>query len=188
VSPAQEIYQLVQGGAAAQETTMPDIPLPANILPAQIRKCFHLGQFYLALVLQPSMNIWLDLPAGVVPSFQGLLLTSEGASSWTPFLQIQDHAPTDKNNPYYLWTDQGKLYLTIVDQGGAGSGEGVMKLLALAPEGTWSLVGCYYFGTYSDPEQDGDYFQFSQRLDLQRALPAEDCANLELLEPTRSQP
>ena len=89
---------------------------------------------------------------------------------------------TDKNNPYYLWAQDGQLYLSIVDQEGAGSGEGNMKLVRLSATGKWDVVDCYYFGaSYGDPQRDGDYFGFSQHLDRQEKESPSLCQNLDIV-------
>lgn len=51
----------------------------------------------------------------------------------------------DKNNPYFLRIKEGKIMLSVVDQNGAGSGEGILKPFELGENGEWNLKGCYYF-------------------------------------------
>ncbi len=170
-----QIYRQVQEGTPVAEIADPQIPLPDDVYPGQIKKYFQIGTLAIGLVLQPSMNVVLNLPATDVPSFTGVVV-SEGGAPWRKYLEIQDTEPTDKNNPYYLWAQDGNLYLSIVDQRGAGSGEGIMKLVTLAATGDWVVEGCYYFGgNYGGVESDGDYFAFSQYLDKHQEESASRC-------------
>lgn len=134
-----------------------------------------MGTVALGLVLQPSMNVTLEVPPEHVPSFTGLII-SEAGEPWRPYVAIRDTEPTAKPNPYYLWVQDAQLYLSVVDQRGAGSGEGIMTVLRLSKAGVWERAGCYYFGAaYGDPQRDGDYFAFSQYLERQRPEPPERC-------------
>jgi len=176
-----QLYQQVKDGTPIVEIADPKILLPDDVQPGQITKYFQLGTISIGLVLQPSMNVRLDLPNQYVPSFTGLLV-SEAGTPWRKYLEIRDTEPTDKNNPYYLWAQEGHLYLSIVDQHGAGSGEGNMKLVRLSARGKWEVVDCYYFGaSYSDPQRDGDYFGFSQHLDRQEKESPSLCQNLDIV-------
>jgi hypothetical protein len=97
-------------------------------------------------------------------------------------LEIKDSVTTDKNNPYYLVTDGNNLLLTVVDQNGAGSGEGIMKVFALTQTENWELKSCYYFGGhYSDPSTDGDYFASSADFSKQTPQSIEPCNNVQLI-------
>jgi hypothetical protein len=172
-----QLYQQVKDGTPIVEIADPKILLPDDIHPGQIKKYFQLGTLSIGLVLQPSMNFILDLPNQYVPSFTGLIVSQAG-TPWHKYLEIRDTERTDKNNPYYLWAQEGQLYLSIVDQEGAGSGEGNMKLVRLSATGNWEVVDCYYFGaSYSDPQRDGDYFGFSQHLNRQEKESASLCRN-----------
>jgi hypothetical protein len=172
-----QLYQQVKDGTPIVEIADPKLWLPDDIHPGQIKKYFQLGTLSIGLVLQPSMNVMLDLPNQYVPSFTGLIVSQAG-TPWHKYLEIRDAERSDKNNPYYLWAQDGQLYLSIVDQVGAGSGEGNMKLVRLAATGNWEVVDCYYFGaSYSDPQRDGDYFGFSQHLNRQEKESASLCRN-----------
>jgi hypothetical protein len=175
-----QVYQHIKAGTPIVEIADPQLPLPGDIYPGQIEKYFQVGEINVGLVLRTSSNFMLDLAEGQLPTFSGLLVSAEGAP-WRKYLEIRDLQPTDKNNPYYLWAHEGELYLSIVDQNGAGSGEGIMKLVRLSSTGSWEIVGCYYFGgSYVGPGQDSDYFAFSQYLDRHRKEPRELCQNVEI--------
>lgn len=176
-----EMYQQVKAGSPVKEIADPHMRLPDDVHPGQIKKYFQLGAISIGLVLRPSVNVTLNLPAHFTPSFAGLLI-SEGGTPWRKYLEIRDTEPTDKNNPYYLWARDGQLYLSVVDQSGAGSGEGIMKAMRLSATGEWELDGCYYFGAgYRDPQSDGDYFAFSQYLDRQKQETASACQKGEVV-------
>lgn len=176
----KQVYQHVEAGMPIVEIADPQLPLPDDIYPGQIKKYFQLGEFSFGLVLRSSMNFMLDLADDQQPSFSGLLVSAAGVP-WRKYLEIWDAQPTDKNNPYYLWAQDGRLYLSVVDQLGAGSGEGIMKLVQLSATGSWKIVDCYYFGGgYSDPVRDGDYFAFSQYLDRHSKESGALCQNVEI--------
>lgn len=164
------------------EIAAPQLALPAGIHEGQIKKYFQLGDMKFALVLRNSMNVLLSLPEDFSANFSGVLIAKQSDTQWKKWLEIKDTNETDKNNPYYLFLDKETLYMTVVDQRGGGSGEGVMYLMALASEDSWKLQGCYYFGhNYGDPETDGDYFAHSIDLEKQLSEPLETCSNLVLV-------
>ena len=69
--------------------------------------------------------------------------------------------------------------LSVVDQNGAGSGEGIMKLFTFSNNGSWKLTGCYYFGgTYNGSSENGDYFAYSSKLSKQTPKPLTECNNV----------
>ncbi len=124
----------------------------------------------------------LSLPSDFTPSFVGVLVSEQDDDQWTKLVEIKDEEATDKNNPYYLTVANEQLLLTIVDQNGAGSGEGIMKVFALSETSEWNLWGCYYFGGgYSGPSTDGDYFAFSIKFSEQTSQPVGSCSNIQLI-------
>lgn len=177
----QRIVQHLQAGETLNEIAAIDRPLPEHVAQEQLQRYFRLGDLIFALALRPSMNVPLTFPKNFTPTFAGLLISAQGAA-WQPYLQLKDRDATAKNNPYYLWLEDDALYLTVVDQLGAGSGEGNLKLLRLATDGVWTVAGCYYFGFYSGTTPDGDYFAASRQLDRQQPQAAALCDNL-LIEP-----
>ncbi len=174
LSLSSTIANTLQSGAKIGEITKPALGFPSDINESQVKKYFQLGDLRFALVLRSSMNVPLQLPADFIQSFAGMLAARKGESAWEKWLEIKDTNPdsaksqSSKNNPYYLWVDGERLLLSVVDQNGAGSGEGLMKVFALSEKGLWELDACYYFGgRYSDSERDGDYFAFSSKLSKQ---------------------
>ena len=163
-----KIEQALANGKELLKTDKPSFPLPENIHEAQIDQYYLLGDVFMALVRKPSSNVQLNLPADFNADFAGIIAADNDNQKWEKILTINDLNPNDKNNPYAIWTDGGYstperyLFLTIVDQNGAGSGEGVMKLLTSNDAENWNQNECYYFGeNYNGPKEDGDYFGYS---------------------------
>lgn len=176
-----QISQLLKKGTAVKEINNPNLTLPSDIKAGQINKYFKIDNILFALVLRNSMNVVLSLPTDFISTFAGVLVAKQGDTQWTKLIEIKDAKATDKNNPYYLIVDNQKLLLTIVDQNGAGSGEGIMKVFALSETNDWKLERCYYFGgSYNDPTTDGDYFAFSIKFSKQTTRPIKTCNNVQL--------
>lgn len=177
VSVPQQITSVVARGAQLQEVPAPAFDFPADVYASQVKKYFQLDDSYFALALQPSMNIPFA-PDALSGKFVGILYASAQQTTWSKLFLVNAAVPGNKDNPYWMWTHDNSLYLAVVDQTGAGSGEGIMKLLKLAPEGEWVLDRCYYFGgSYNGPETSGDYLAFAGRVDLQKSLSLGECAN-----------
>jgi len=182
LSLTTQINQSLKNGSVISEISNPNLTVPVDINDNQIKKYFKIDTILLALVLRNSMNVVLSLPADFAPTFVGVLAAEQGDTQWTKLIEVKDAEETNKNNPYYLMVDKQKLLLTIVDQNGAGSGEGIMTVFALSETGNWKLESCYYFGgSYNDPSADGDYFAFSTNFSKQKSQPIESCNNVQLV-------
>jgi hypothetical protein len=179
---ATQINQSLKNNFTITETDNPNLTLPSDINAGQIKKYFKMDNILFALVLT---QMPLPLPSDFTPSFAGVLVAKQGDTQWTKLLEIKDSGTTDatnslsfNNNPYYLMVDNKQLLLTVVDQNGAGSGEGIMKVFALSETNEWTLDGCYYFGlNFNDPEIDGDYYAFSTKFSKQTTEPKATCVN-----------
>lgn len=174
VSHFTQMNESLMAGSLLREISNPGLILPKDIEETHIKKYFELDNLIFALVLRSSMNVLLEVPS----DFSGVLIAEKGDPEWKTLLEIQDLNPdkSSKNNPYYLFIDKKKLLLTIVDQNGAGSGEGIMKVFALSEKNDWNLDSCYYFGgSYNDPTTDGDYFAFSTKFSKQTIQQIESC-------------
>ena len=169
-----ELGFALNDGKTISEITMPNLTLPAGIDKGQIEKTFKIGDLSLALVMQGSMNVALDLPDGFTPTFGGILMADKDATAWSKLLTIKDtdtsgNSSSTGNEPYYLWTTGKELMLSIVDQNGGGSGEGVEKVYSTADGESWTLKGCYSFSGEENPnfatEAEGEnYFAYSKEL------------------------
>lgn len=160
-----------------REIDDPNFTLPEDINAGQIQKFFRLDEDYYALVMRNSMNIVLNVPADFKPKFVGLLKVEAGNTSWSKYLEIIDKVASAKNNPYHLWLDDGQLYLSIVDQNGAGSGEGIMKVFKLKGKKFISL-GCYY---YPGSESSLHYYSNTRNIEMFTAQKSDDCNNLDII-------
>jgi hypothetical protein len=157
-----KIRDEIARGAKLVEVEKPAFALPYYVHEKQILKYFQLGEVYFALALRGSMNIYLrGLPRSFPVSFVGLLVASADDPTWRVFLEIQDQYIPGRNNPYYLWTEGHELFLAIVDDLGAGSGEGHAKVFSTLSGNDWVIVDCLYF-TCSGPD---DCFAFPEILD-----------------------
>lgn len=182
ISLTAQINQALQAGEDIAEIDNPNLLLPADIEPGQIKKYFKIDSILFALVLSNSTNVALSLSDDFTPSFTGVLTAKQGDTRWIKFAEIHDAKETDKNNPYYLTEENNVLLLTVVDQNGAGSGEGQMKVFALTEKNEWNLKNCYYFGdNYNDAKTNGDYFAYSAIFSKQALQPAESCTNARII-------
>lgn len=180
-----ELEVELDGGKTLSEINMPALTLPAGIDKGQIRKYFQIGDLRLALVLQGSMNIPLQVPDGFKTTFGGMLIAGKTDTAWSKFLTLKDTSENNNdgstgNDPYYLWTDAKKLMLSVIDQNGGGSGEGVEKVYSTLEGEAWHLEGCYYFGPSdsnsnwgADVDASGDALKYSKNLSEQGVLSAE---------------
>jgi hypothetical protein len=126
--------------------------------------------------MQNSMNVVLQTPADFKPQFVGVLRAQKEDTAWTKFIEIKDNIATDKNNPYYLWPLKNQLRLSVVDQNGAGSGEGIMKLFLIADDKA-TLSGCYY---YSGSDTAENYFSNTRNISKFDSQPMEACNNAQI--------
>lgn len=180
MSIMQAINNALQSNFEVFEIDNPGLILPADIDPLQVKKYFQISDIYFALVLKPSMNVYLGKASTEFNQkifFSGILIARKNESNWQKFLVIQDKEPDNKNNPYYLWSEKQKILLSVVDQNGAGSGEGIMKVFVLSGQSGWKLDGCYYFsGDYESTAGEYDYFAFSAKLSSHKTEPLENCS------------
>ena len=67
-------------------------------------------------------------------------------NTWKIFTRVKEFSES-KNNPYLMDYQNGKLYVLVVDTNGAGSGEGIGKLMSLTSgSNTWNLESCFDYG------------------------------------------
>lgn len=145
------------------ETINPKIIFPKNINSAQVSKYYKLDNYLFALIRQSSMNFDVGVPKNFTITFTGVLI-SDNQQKWFELIEINDKGISGniRNNPYELWSVNGKMYLSIVDHTGAGSGEGVMKLFESQNGFDWVQAGCFYYNPDIGATQD---YQEQERLD-----------------------
>jgi len=141
-----------------------------DIQPEQVGESFIVNGDTYVIVQQPSMNIPLSLSEDASVEFVGVLKQA-GEDGWIKVAQIEDvfeeGETSPKNNPIAIWEEKGAVRVAIVDQTGAGSGEGVFKIFVFKDERVWVQESCGYFEpekgnflTYEDRIKF-EYFQFS---------------------------
>jgi hypothetical protein len=113
---------------------------PVDYYDEQLGLTFTLNGYDYQLIQRASMNI----PIRNSTDYAGVLKKPTGSESWEKYIKILSTPYADKNNPYHLWYKDG-LYLLIVDQTGAGSSEGVGKIIKI-DEDSYSLINCFYYG------------------------------------------
>jgi hypothetical protein len=173
---AEPLKEKTVSQASSEEIANPNLILPADVNAGQIQNFFQNGDLYYALVRRQSMNILTDTPSDFQPKFVGVLKAKQGDKAWTKYIEIKDLVATDKNNPYFLWTSKEQLRLTVVDQNGAGSGEGLLKLFKIENNQS-SLIGCYYYPATGSAKE---YFSDTKNFSKFTAQPMESCNNVEL--------
>ncbi|GIW69415.1 MAG: hypothetical protein KatS3mg101_0162 [Patescibacteria group bacterium] len=102
----------------------------------QIKKVVVGNNFEYTLVQRPSMN----LPIYKGTDYAGVLRRDLGTTYWEEYLRVKSTPDSAKNNPYNLWPEKDSLYLLLVDQNGAGRGEGTAKLLKIGENKRASLL------------------------------------------------
>jgi len=115
--------------------------VPEGIYPEQIKDSYTDNGINYAIYQRTSFNIPIE------PSFEsaGILYATEKDEYWNHFAKIEELADS-KNNPYFLDFDSENIYLLIVDTSGAGSGEGIAKLLQRDQKNkAWSKTLCFYY-------------------------------------------
>lgn len=107
---------------------------------------FKLGDMYLMLSAHPgSLSLATDFsrPAENTGIWYA---SSSTAAHWQP-LTVLSNSSWIQNNPFYLWSSKGKLNLLAIDGRGAGSGEGLAKVLTSSNGGAnWKITRCFYYG------------------------------------------
>ncbi|MBD3362837.1 hypothetical protein GF362_03900 [Candidatus Dojkabacteria bacterium] len=144
------LEEQISKSSSITKTDNPGFTLDEDIHPDQLKEVYKLGELYITLTQKPSVNIPINAPNA---TYSGLLIGDNIDKLWEKLLLIQDSNETDKNNPYALWLEDNKLFLTIVDQNGAGSGEGILKLYSTIDGKTWIKQDCnYYVPEIGSPE------------------------------------
>ncbi len=125
--------------------SVPNFNIPKDIDEIQIKKYFQIGDIYFAFVCRANMNS----PISSDSKFSGILTAKSEDTEWQKFFEIKN-LDGAKNNPLLFGNEKEKLFLAVVDAKGAGSGEGIMKLIASDDFGkTWQLDRCFYYGVYA---------------------------------------
>lgn len=148
---------------------------PSGIYVSQLKTARAFGETMYEFVLVPNANY--DIPelknldeAARAALWHGVLIGEYGGEKWNKWFQIID--PVDpatkqavKVNPVGIFMKGTAVYLDVVDDRGAGSGEGNLTRLQTKDGGkTWKTEGCYYYV----PEQ---YHPSGDLQDMERIAP-----------------
>lgn len=91
-----------------------------------------------------SMNVYMHTKTNYLESGV-LVMDKNNPDNCNKIIEITDLMPA-KNNIYEVLVEKNNLYLLVVDQFGAGSGEGNAKILKSADNAkTWKLDYCFYY-------------------------------------------
>lgn len=124
--------------------------LPLDIHRDQIIKV--LDSHY-AVVARPSLNIFLpNIPIDFKAEYRGVLQWNGETKKWEKFLRVEDTNTkiSLSNNPLDMWFEGADdtdrvAHVLVVDVNGAGSGEGLGKILVPEDIGMekWKVVDCF---------------------------------------------
>jgi hypothetical protein len=137
-----------------------DRKVPSSIMSDQIERTYTFNGVDYAVFQKGDLNI-------IKPGdSSGILFAKRKEKEWKVYTKIKELS-NSSNNPYFLDYQNGRLYALIVDTNGAGSGEGIGKLMSIADNSnSWVLDKCFYYGF---PTQYSDNF-ISDSDDLPSAI------------------
>ena len=117
-----------------------ELVLPSDIYEAQVYKEYMVGDEMFLLYQRPNMNV--DISESNDES--GVLYAKEGDVVWKPFIKVRELGDS-KNNVFFFGFDlELDRYVTLlIDANGAGSGEGIAKLVSI--DDGWNLLNCFYY-------------------------------------------
>jgi hypothetical protein len=120
-------------------------PFPIKYYKEQFGETYKFNGYDYVLVQRHGMNF----PISKSTNYAGVIRKPSETSEWKEYIKITSSPNSANNNPYKLWFENG-LYLLIVDQVGAGSGEGQGKLLKIT-DSRATRIRCFYY----TPEEHG---------------------------------
>lgn len=118
----------------------------------------------------------LNIPLEGDFSESGVLYRKVGEKDYKKLVGVVDKegGSVAKNNVYKVWEADGKIRIMIVDHLGAGSGEGMAKVLASSDGGEiWIPETCFYFV----PERWDDQLML---VGEEVSVNTPECANFEI--------
>jgi len=124
---------------SSEDVTEPN--LPSDIYPEQIYKEYEFDGVRYLTYRRSNMNIPID----DCNDESGILYANTGDIEWKHFAKINELG-SSKNNAFILDYVSNQYFILIIDANGAGSGEGIAKLLRLGEgESEWELLYCFYY-------------------------------------------
>lgn len=111
------------------------------IEPKYIDNFYEYDGRYFAVYFQSNINFPIEKDNGG----SGILVANMADISWGKFIDIVDTNQAD-NNPILFWRESGVFYALIVDDRGAGSGDGIAKLVEINESGReFTTLKCFYY-------------------------------------------
>lgn len=115
-----------------------------DVSPLQVYSTSVIGDTEYIIYHRNSLNIPLE--GYYVES--GVLYRKVGEEDYKKLVGIIDNEerPDAKNNVFKVWEVDEKIRIMIVDHLGAGSGEGMAKVLSTSDNGeSWIVETCFYY-------------------------------------------
>lgn len=120
-----------------------------------IKEGFSLGKYKYCIVYQRN-NINIPPNALTLSDASKVVCKLDGEEQTLLKVLDKNGFETAVNSIYRIWNDGEGYKALIVDQNGAGSGEGIGKIILLK-NGNYKLLDCFYYvpenfsGKYQDP-------------------------------------
>lgn len=132
-------------------------PTPSEEQKKYFVRYFQLGNLQLALAQEKSSNAYVDFVAeNDNGTLVGMWYAQPTDTEWKQFLHIRnttDEGIEARNNPFYIWNSKQTLHLLLIDDQGAGSGEGTAKVLDSIDNGqSWWISRCFYYTPEAFPK------------------------------------
>lgn len=120
---------------------IPELTLPNDLEFTQLTYPQELNGDYYVFFKKHNMNNPIN--SAVLRS--GVLYAGKTDSTWKIFFEIEE-LNDERNNPYYFWKENDYFYVVFVDANGAGSGEGLGKLIKInGSDESWRVIDCFYY-------------------------------------------
>lgn len=145
----QEIIKRIQLGQGIIEKNNFQIKNIKDVPEERIDKIFQLDDILFAFVMQSNMNYYFDDIGDPELEFGGVLYSLDGGNVWEKLYIIKDVKEGDRlvrHNPINFFNDDLGLYLDIIDDRGAGSGEGnLVRLFSDDGGKNWNRQDCFSY-------------------------------------------
>lgn len=139
------------------EVTQKEVYLPDHTdeLHGQAVRYYHSGDDMYFALTQHGGSMSLLPASGDYPIATGIwYATPQTEGHWKQYLEIKkDDSQEIQNGPFHFWTDGKTVNVLAIDYNGAGSGEGVAKVLTSEDYGrSWYTSHCFYYTSETFPE------------------------------------
>jgi len=132
---------------------IPDFDLPEKLERNQLKDPKFIDGLFFVRFLKFNMNN----PVESEVQRSGVLYAEPNDTVWRVFFEVVDNG-NRKNNPYLFWKENEEYFAVLVDANGAGSGEGIGKLIDIDYNSkSWTVIDCFYF----NPDSFYDHITYS---------------------------